>query len=73
MAKKEINYKPLFLDKIVEFNEILPEYSIGEILYSILTEIGREGYNTKQKLDLLDIPDNVFYSAVDKAIKKETE
>ena len=36
-----INYKPLFVEKIEEFLEKCPEYTLGELLYCILTQLSK--------------------------------
>ena len=68
-----INYKPLFLDKLVEYTEKLPEYSLGEIFHSIFTQLSKSNIDINKKGDLLKITDNQLYSAIDKSIKDETE
>jgi hypothetical protein len=73
MASSNINYKPLFLDKLLEYTENLPEYSLGEMFHSIVTQLSRAGIDITKKSDLLNITDKQFYSAIDKSIKDETE
>lgn len=73
MANNSINYKPLFFDKLSEYTEKLPEYSLGEIFYSIITQLNRSNIDINAKGDLLEITDKQLYSAIDKAIKDETE
>jgi|31_taG_2_1085359.scaffolds.fasta_scaffold00206_12 hypothetical protein len=73
MASDKINYKPLFIDKVIEYSEVLPEYSIGEMLFSVFTQLNKAGIPTETKSDLLNIKDNYFYSALDSSIKEESE
>lgn len=68
-----MNYKPLFIDKVSEYTEKLPDYTIGEILYSVFTQLSKEGLDVNSKRFLLDLTDKQVYSAIDKAIKEETE
>lgn len=67
-----MNYKPLIVDKLKEYNEELPEYSIGEILYSVLKEI-----STSKTIDRTTIrtslSDNMFYQALNKSLSQEKE
>lgn len=67
-----INRKPLIFEKLQEFANQNPEYSFGEMLFSIVnscpTKIKLEG-----KADLLNITDVQFYSGVDGAINNETK
>jgi hypothetical protein len=73
MATNNMNYKPLFIDKVSEYTEKLPDYTIGEILYSVFTQLSKEGLDVNSKRFLLDLTDKQVYSAIDKAIKEETE
>ena len=67
-----MNYKPLIVDKLKEYNEELPEYSIGEILYSVLKEI-----STSKTIDRTTIrtslSDKMFYQALNKSLSQEKE
>lgn len=72
MTNSKINYKPLILDKISEFIEKLPEYSVGDVLFSTFTQLHKSGVEFS-KSTLLDLTDKQIYSALDKAIKDETE
>jgi hypothetical protein len=73
MATNNMNYKPLFIDKVSEYTEKLPDYTIGEILYSVFTQLSKEGLDVNSKRFLLNLTDKQVYSAIDKAIKEETE
>jgi hypothetical protein len=73
MAADKINYKPLFIDKVIEYSEVLPEYSVGEMLFSVITQLNKAGVPTETKADLLNVTDKQFYSALDSSIKEESE
>lgn len=64
-----MNLKPLVIDKLKDFSKEFPEYNIGQLLYSMLSN-----YNVKEdfkKSNLLEISDTEFYSMIEKAMKKE--
>lgn len=69
----DIDYKPLFTDKLTEFSEKFPEYSLGEILHSMFTQLSRSGVDTDKKGCLLKVTDQQLYSSLGKAIKEESE
>lgn len=73
MAGNNTNYKPLFMDKLQEFIDNFPEYSLGEMFHSILTQLRKSGIEVNSKGDILNLSDNVLYSAIDRAIRAETE
>jgi hypothetical protein len=73
MAENKLNYKPLFIDKVIEYSEVLPEYSVGEMLFSVITQLNRSGIEINSKSDFLKITDKQFYSALDSSIKEESE
>lgn len=68
-----INYKPLFIDKVMEFSESFPDYSLGEMLHSIVTQLQKNGVDVSSKGALLNLTDQQLYSAIDNAIKEENE
>ena len=68
-----INYKPLFIDKVMEFSESFPDYSLGEMFHSIVTQLQKNGVDISSKGALLNITDQQLYSAIDSAIKEENE
>jgi len=72
MTNSKINYKPLILDKLTEFIERLPEYSFGDVFFSTFTQLKKTGVDFS-KSSLLELTDKQIYSALDKAIKDETE
>ena len=73
MVHDNTNYKPLFFDKFQEFYRKFPTYSLGEILYSILSSASKNGVKIDNKTDLLSVSDSQLYTAIDKAIIKEEE
>jgi hypothetical protein len=68
-----MNYNPLIRDKIKEFKQQLPEYSFGEMVFSAISIMEKSKGGQIKKSDLLEINDEQFYTAFDKAIKKELE
>jgi hypothetical protein len=68
-----MNYKPLFIDKLSEYTDRLPNYTIGEVLFSIFTQLNKAGVDTSTRQAILNITDQQIYSAIDKAIKEESE
>lgn len=68
-----MNLKPLVIEKLKEFSEMseFEDYSVGELLYSIFTQMN-SGIEFK-KSSLLKIPDGSLYTMIEKAIKKESE
>lgn len=68
-----MNYKPLFIDKVIEFHEVLPEYTIGEMLHSIVTQLQKNDIEISSKGDLLNLSNQQLYSAIDGAMKDENE
>jgi hypothetical protein len=68
-----MNYNPLIRDKVKEFKQSLPEYTFGEMLFSAISIIEKTNDTKIKKSDLLSITDEDFYTALDKAIKKELE
>ncbi len=73
MATSNMNYKPLFIDKLSEYTDRLPNYTIGEVLFSIFTQLNKAGVDTSTRQAILNITDQQIYSAIDKAIKEESE
>lgn len=67
-----INYKPLFVEKIEEFLEKCPEYTLGELLYCILTQLSKSNTPVDTRGDALNISDKDLYASVCKAIKEES-
>lgn len=73
MTNNDIDYKPLFIDKLIEFTEGFPEYTIGEVIHSVFTQLSRSGVDVDNKGDLLGVTDQELYSGIGKAIKEESE
>lgn len=69
----DINYKPLFTDKLLEFSEKFPDYTLGEILHSMFTQLSKSGISTDNRGNLLKVTDQQLYSSLGKAIKEESE
>lgn len=68
-----MNYNPLIRDKVKEFKQQLPKYSFGEMVFSAISIMEKSKGEQIKKSDLLEITDEEFYTAFDKAIKKELE
>lgn len=64
-----LNYKPLIEEKIQEFFKQHPSYTYGDLLYSIWASM--KGKRVEKKVDLRDVTDSEFYTALDMAIKRE--
>lgn len=67
-----MKYTPLILKKIQELSNQFPEYSFGDLLYTILREkyVG-EVQDRKSSGWIREVSDQKFYTAVENAIKKE--
>lgn len=68
-----INHRPLFFDKIEEFTKVHPDYTIGEVLYSVLKQLPNYEVTLDKRKYLLTIEDSQFYTGVDRAIRSESE
>lgn len=68
-----VDYKPLFLSELQRYIEKFPEYTLGQILYSIFAQANRSGNNIDKKSSLLEVTDKDMYSSINKSIKEETE
>ena len=66
-----MQYRPLVLNKLKEFSKEFPQYSIGELLYSMIASSGLGEDFTLSKL--LKISDQDFYSMIEKSIELESE
>lgn len=67
----EMNYKPLIIDKLKEYTSELPEYCMGDILYSIVKEVSAK--KTIDKINLRKLTDKMFYEALDRSLNQEKE
>lgn len=64
-----MNYKPLIREKLNDFIKEHPEYTFGQIMYSVATAITNKSINIRS--DFLTISDEDFYTGIDKALRKE--
>jgi len=62
-----MNYRPLTISKLNEFIKEFPEYTIGEILHSLNTQVN------KKESTLLSISDRDLYTIIDRTITFEKE
>ena len=62
-----MNYRPLTIGKLNTFIKEFPEYTIGEILHSLNTQVNKK--NGK----LLSITDRDLYTIIDRTINFEKE
>lgn len=65
-----MNHRPLIEDKMVEFSTSFPEYTFGEIMFSILTQACKNKIFSKEVL--LELTDEHFYTAVSKSFVIES-
>lgn len=63
-----MNFKNNALRELPVLSKELPEYSLGEVLYSVIRLTG-----AKKISDLLLIEDEDFFSAIEEAKKQEKE
>ena len=70
---KGLNHKPLVLAKIKELVNDFPEYTLGEIFYSILRNVDKEKGSNLVVKELLSKTDREIFTAVDLAQKTEKE
>lgn len=68
----KVNYKPLIFEKLQEFSIKCPEYSFGEIVHSIMTQLSKKGIAVGTKGDFLSISDEDLYTGICKALKEES-
>jgi hypothetical protein len=67
----KVNYKPLFADKIKEFIDKCPSYTLSEVVYSILRQLARDGHIEKSTNgSILEMTDQELYSVTCKALKE---
>lgn len=67
-----VNYKPLIFEKLQDFITACPEYSLGDIVHSIITQISKRDIKLESKGDVLNITDEEFYTCLCKAYKDES-
>lgn len=66
-----MNYKPLIVDKLKEYTSELPDYCMGDILYSVVKEVSKK--KTIDKINLRKVTDKMFYEALCKSLGTEKE
>ena len=66
-----MNYRPLLINKFKEFEEEFPNYTFGELMYSMFTHSNIKGKIVKS--DFLKVTDQDFYTMIEKAIEKEKD
>ena len=66
-----MNYKPLIVDKLREYQKEFPEYSFCQILYSAVNVLRKQ--DEFKKTDLLNISDQDFYTALSKSFSIESD
>lgn len=62
-----MNFNPLIRDRIAEFKASSPDFTFCQMMLSTLRQIKRDF----KQVDLFDIEDEEFYTAMGKAIKIE--
>lgn len=65
----DLNYKPLINEKIQEFLNQNPDYTFGQLVYSVAASLGNDRINKKS--DFLHLSDEDFYTGLDLALKRE--
>lgn len=63
-----MNFKNNALRELLNFSKDIPDYSLGEILYSVIRITG-----AKKVSDLLSLSDEEIFSAIEKAKVQEKE
>lgn len=64
----DLNYKPMIHEKVREFFEQNPNYTFGQLVYSVQSSLKLE-----KKSDLLEVSDEDFYTGLDLALGREKE
>ncbi len=64
-----MNYKPLINIKLKEYQEEFPEYTLGEILYSML--VSHDKNKDFKKADFLSMSDADIYGALSRSFATE--
>lgn len=65
-----MNYKNIALRELKDLSEKLPDYTLGQLLYSVLRTGGKADMTVK---DLLNFTDEQIYTMVEKAREIEVE
>jgi hypothetical protein len=66
-----MNYRVLVDGKMEEFRSLIPDYTFSQTVLAVLKNM--DGFENFTKSDLLSISDEDFYSAAEKALKKESQ
>lgn len=64
-----MNYKFLAIEELVEFSNRFPQYSLCEIIFTILKSTGK----SKEISWLYELTDRELLTAIENATKKEEE
>ena len=67
-----MNYKPLVYQKLKEFGDLSPDFSIGELFYSILIKMGKKP-DSQSLTWIRELSDDEFYTSLEKNIEDEAE
>lgn len=65
-----MNYRNILIDKIDEFKKELPDYSFSQCIFAAIKQM--ECFADFKKSDLLSISDEDMYTALEVALKIET-
>lgn len=65
-----MNYRNIIIDKIDEFKKELPDYSFAQCIFAAIRHL--ECFKDFTKSDLLTISDEDMYTALEAALKVET-
>lgn len=66
--KNEMNYRPLIVDSFEDLLKKGEEYTVGELVYNILTQVSKSGTEIRTKADVLKITDREFYSGISRTL-----
>lgn len=66
-----MNYTQLTLQKLIEFSDKNPDFTVGQLLYSTLSTVKTK--DTFKKSDLLTVSDKDLFTSIEKAIHRESQ
>jgi len=66
-----MNYTPLAIKKLKDFSQQFPDYSFGELIYSMLSTMSLESKDLKYELIKMDCED--VFVALNRAMRLEHE
>lgn len=66
--KDEMNYRPLIVDTFEDLLKKGEEYTLGELIYNILTQVSKAGNEIKTKADVRNITDQEFYTGISRTL-----